>query len=383
MTEKLYNQDAYLFEFYAKVLSSTKTKNGYEIILDKTAFFPESAGQSCDEGFINNARITRASIKEDLIIHLSDTPLEAGEEVVGKIDSEKRLRNMAHHSAEHIISGIIKEKFGFENVGFNLSEKQVTLDTSGALSDEDIETIEREANKIVRENRRIHAFYPSPQQAEILDYRSKKEISENLRLVMIDGVDLCACSAPHVRTTGEIGCIKITDRQSYKGGTRLHMQCSDDAIKDYQFKQNELLKIARFFSKKPFEAYDAVIKQADDLKKLQATVDMLTKERSKSHFEKEKGKERVVVFDNFLSKDDKIELSNLLMGSGTKLSAVLSGSDSEGYSGVVATEGFDSKLLLEAMKKELSAKGGGKGNMLHLSMAASLEKINNFFLNIT
>lgn len=383
MTEKLYDQDPYLFSFYAKVLSCAEAKKGYEIILDKTAFFPESAGQSCDSGFINGARVNQVTVKDGIIKHLTDSPVSEGEEVIGDIDSEKRMRNMAHHSAEHVISGIIKERFGFENVGFNLSDKQVTIDTSGALSDEDITLIEAEANRIVRENRRIHALYPSPKQAQLLDFRSKKEITENLRLIMIDGVDLCACSAPHVRSTGEIGCIKITDRQSYKGGTRLHMLCSADAIRDYQFKQDELLKIARFFSKKPELAFEAVQKQAEEIKRLQATVDMLTKERSKSHFEKEKGKERVVVFDNFLSKDDKIELSNLLMGSGTKLCAVLSGSEEEGYSGVVATEGFDLKLLLEAMKKELSAKGGGKGNMLHLSMAASLEKINNFFLNIT
>jgi len=382
MTEKLYDQDPYLFSFYAKVLSCAEAKKGYEIILDKTAFFPESAGQSCDSGFINGARVNQVTVKDGIIKHLTDSPVSEGEEVIGDIDSEKRMRNMAHHSAEHVISGIIKERFGFENVGFNLSDKQVTIDTSGALSDENITLIEAEANRIVRENRRIHALYPSPNQAQMLDFRSKKEITENLRLIMIDGVDLCACSAPHLRSTGEIGCIKITDRQSYKGGTRLHMLCSADAIRDYQFKQDELLKIARFFSKKPELAFEAVQKQAEEIKRLCRTAAILTKERALNLLEKHKAEEVAVIFDNLLSQDNKIELANSLLKEKAKLCAVLSGDDDNGYSGVAASKADDTKPLLEALKAQLNAKGGGKGAMLHLSIFSTEEKIKDFFFNI-
>ena len=234
MTEKLYYKDAYLKEFEASVISATKTDRGYDIVLDKTAFFPEEGGQSADSGKIADASVLYVYEKCGVIHHLTDkAPSE--ERVRCAVDFDERFEKMQIHTAEHILSGIIKRRFGAENVGFHLGDEVVTFDTSLPLTWEQLISVEREANEAVYKNCPVNCYFPTAEQAKKAEYRSKMDIEENLRLVEILGVDICACCAPHVGFTGEIGIIKILSSEKHKGGTRVYMSAGRRA---YEFIKN-------------------------------------------------------------------------------------------------------------------------------------------------
>ena len=212
-TIKLYDQDAYAVKFTAKVLSCRenieKNRTTYETVLDQTHFFPEEGGQSPDKGTINGVEVLDVQIKKDVIFHTLKAPLTEGSKVEGEIDWTHRFSNMQQHSGEHIFSGLVHGKFGYDNVGFHLSDQSVTMDFNGILSDTEVREIEQKVNECIARNIEIEVTFPSKELEKQLEYRSKIEIEDQIRIVTIPGFDVCACCAPHVRRTGEIGILKV------------------------------------------------------------------------------------------------------------------------------------------------------------------------------
>ena len=267
MTRRLYETDSYCRRFTARVLSCEKTEKGYETILDQTAYFPEGGGQGCDLGSLGGALVIDVQLRGDEVMHWLDKPVPVDEEVEGELDFARRLRHMQNHSGEHLLSGLIHRHFGFENVGFHLG-KEVTADFDGLLSSEQLRRIENLANEAVYRNKPIMARTPSPEELEGLFYRSKAGIRGAVRLVEIEDYDRCACCAPHVRTTGEIGIIKITEHQKNKGGTRIFLKCGFDALADYQKKQEQIGLISNLLAAKQSEAAAAVQKLEEQVSAL-------------------------------------------------------------------------------------------------------------------
>ena len=198
------------------VLSCEEKDDKYLITLDKTAFFPEGGGQYADKGSLSEANVLDVQIKDEIIYHLTDKPLNMGETVTGEIDWDTRFSRMQNHTGEHIVSGVIHNLYGYNNVGFHMNDRFITLDTDGPLNEQDIAKIELEVNKVIYANKKINVVYPSADELSNYDYRSKLDITENVRLVEIEDTDLCACCAPHVAKTGEIGIIKIIGFIPYK-----------------------------------------------------------------------------------------------------------------------------------------------------------------------
>ncbi len=258
MTEKLYEQDQYLKTFKAKVLSCNKTQNGFSVVLDKTAFFPEGGGQAADTGNLENATVFDVAIKNEIIYHYTDKPLETGDTVCGKIDFERRFSFMQNHTGEHIVSGVTHGLHGFNNVGFHLGEDFVTLDFDGVLTRTQLDEIEYLANEKVWQNLPVRAYYPSEQELKNISYRSKKEIDGAVRLVEIADTDICACCAPHVKNTGEIGIIKLLDFERMRGGVRILLKCGKFALNDYRSKYENVYEISNMLSAKQNDAAQAV-----------------------------------------------------------------------------------------------------------------------------
>ena len=234
MTRKLYYENPYIAEFDSEIVSVSPVSGGFEVVLDKTAFFPEEGGQSADRGYIADARVLGAYERCSVIYHLTDKA-PSGTKARCVIDFDERFEKMQIHTAEHILSGIIKRRFGAENIGFHLGDEVVTFDTSLPLTPEQLIAVEGEANEAVYKNCPVRCYFPTPEQAEKAEYRSKMDIEENLRLVEIEGVDICACCAPHVGFTGEIGLIKILSSEKHKSGTRVYMSAGRRA---YEFIKN-------------------------------------------------------------------------------------------------------------------------------------------------
>ena len=262
--EKIFYEDTHILKFEAKVLECIPVDDLFHIVLDRTAFFPEEGGQLADTGTLNDLPVRDVSIVKDIIYHQMDMPLEIGTDVVGYVDWDRRFDFMQQHSGEHIISGLLHKHYGFHNVGFHLGLSEVTLDFDGSIDMEALREIEAEANQIVFSNRPIHCFFPDRDELEAMEYRSKIEIEGAVRIVEIPGVDVCACCAPHVESTAEIGIIKITGVQSHRGGVRINILCGERALKDYYGKQIAVNTLSALLSAKPELVVDAVKKLQED-----------------------------------------------------------------------------------------------------------------------
>ena len=222
-TEKLYYQDAHQAAFEARVVSCQPGKHGYDVVLDRTCFYPEGGGQPGDTGVLSGVRVTDTHERGGEIVHFCEQPLSEGQSVEGRIDYARRFEFMQLHSGEHILSGVIHRRFGYENVGFHMGADFVTIDFSGLLTQEDLSAVEAEANEWVWKNVPIEITYPDAEALKAIPYRSKKELTGQVRIVTIPGADICACCGTHVSSTGEIGLIKIFSCVKFHDGVRLEI----------------------------------------------------------------------------------------------------------------------------------------------------------------
>lgn len=271
----LYYQVPYVKEFDAAVTSCEPKDNRYIVELDTHGFYPEGGGQAADLGTIGEASVIDVqeqalkdgATEEKLVdergnhlvrvLHFVDRPLEVGRTYHCRIDWERRMRNSRNHSGEHIVSGLVHEKYGYNNVGFHMSDV-MTIDFDGMLTWEQLMEIETLANQVVLSNRPVKALWPTEEELNTIDYRSKKALSGDVRLVDLGGADLCACCGTHVMTTGEIGIIKILSVLGHKGGVRVELFCGFDALRDYQKKHDQLLNLSRLLSIAPLEIEEAL-----------------------------------------------------------------------------------------------------------------------------
>lgn len=263
--EKLYYQVPYVREFQARVVSCLEGKaHTYEVELDRTGFYPEGGGQPSDTGCLNDIRVLEVHEKDGRIFHFTTEPVLEGSQVKGTVDWEKRYSNMQQHSGEHLLSGLIHHHFGFDNVGFHMGKDEVTIDFNGVLTMEQLEQMEEQANDMIYENLPILETWPSPEELKTIPYRSKKELTGDVRIIEIPGGDICACCGTHVRTTGEIGMIKVLGMIHYKGGVRISMLCGKKALEDYRKKQKQVTDLSVLLSAKPEQVVEAVKKLKKD-----------------------------------------------------------------------------------------------------------------------
>lgn len=266
---KLYYDSAYIKEFEAQVLSCQEGKKGWEITLSATAFYPEGGGQPADTGLLGNVRVTDVHEKDGQVVHYTDGPLPVGEMVRGVIDWDRRFQHMQEHSGEHLVSGLIHQRFGYDNVCFHMGTDEVTIDFNGVLEWGDLMAIEEKANGMIWENLEISAVYPEKDELDAMEYRSKKELTGAVRIVSIPGGDVCACCGTHVERTGEIGLVKFLSMIHYKGGVRISLLCGKRAVEDYERKRDQVQKISVLLSARPGEISRAVEKLKDEEAKLQ------------------------------------------------------------------------------------------------------------------
>lgn len=378
-TKRLYDENSYIREFDARVLSCEEGKNGYEVVLDESAFFPEGGGQPADQGFLNDIRVTDVRDKKDYVLHICSQSLKPGSLVHGRIDWERRFLHMQQHSGEHIFSGIVHRLHGYDNIGFHMGKDFVTVDFSGLLTEEEIAEAEKQANTVVLANERILAEYPCARELETLEYRSKKEIDGAVRIVTVPGADVCACCGTHVKRTGEIGPIKVTSSEHYKTGIRLTLEIGWRALEDYEEKHRNVKAISALLSVKPEETAAAVQKQQELMQELRLQNNGL-KQRLFEMMVKEipEGQEKTVIFEDGLNAVEIRKLADML-SERTGLAAVFSGSDGDGYKYVVCSRQKDAAALGKDLNRELNGRGGGKNPMIQGSVQAEKAEIREFF----
>ena len=144
MTKCLYYEDAYMSRFEARVAGAAAAgTDRYDIVLDQTAFFPEQGGQTADTGTLNGTvNVLDVRIRDGVIHHICDGPLQVGAHVTGELDFVHRFSHMQQHTGEHILSGLCARNYGCRNVGFHLSDHIVTVDYDRLLDAEALTRLE-------------------------------------------------------------------------------------------------------------------------------------------------------------------------------------------------------------------------------------------------
>ena len=376
MTEKLYYKDSHLFTFEAAVLDCREEKKGYSVVLDKTAFFPEGGGQLADTGVLGGVRVLDVHERGGEIRHYTDAPLEIGAHVEGCVDAEQRLRRMQNHSGEHILSGLVHNTYGFDNVGFHMGAECMIIDFSGELSWEQLTELETRANEVVRQNIPLHIWFPDENELKSLEYRSKLELTENVRIVEIPGVDRCACCAPHVERTGEVGIVKILDSQRHRGGVRVSVVCGLDALEDYRARQESVTEISRALSAKRGEVTQAVQRVLNEQQSMKERCDALSLALIRYMAEAEPATAgNILVFDGTLGEIAQRELANLLMEKAGGFAAVFCGSDEDGWRYIIGSKRLDLRAMSREINAAVQGRGGGTPQMIQGSARANRAEI--------
>lgn len=387
MTEQLYYQDSYIKDFEAVVLFCIPNGNHFEAVLDRTAFFPEGGGQCADTGVlhIENRKIKVFDVQErnGEIIHFIDEEILPGQTVIGELEFQERFSKMQQHTGEHIISGIVHRRFGYENVGFHLGKEEVTMDYDGPLTGEELRSVEYEANQVVAENREIKAYFPSTEELEKIPYRSKKELQGKIRIVEIQDCDICACCAPHVQTTGNVGLIKITNAIRYKGGMRLWIACGMRALEDYNQKEASVVQISNMLSAKQQEVTEAVKRLTEEIQQLKEKAAKMQEKLVMGYLESEKEalKENpnanLLLFEKEL---DAVAMRNFV-NAGMELTkgvcGVFIGDEKQGFRYVLGSSG-DIREIGKKLNEAFQGKGGGKPPMIQGSLVGEEKKIREF-----
>ena len=380
MTKRLYYENAYCREFDARVTDCREGKRGWEVTLDQTAFYPEGGGQPADEGTLGEAKVLDVKEGGEEVIHLCDRPLEPGSAVHGTLDWERRFRFMQQHSGEHIFSGIVHRTFGYDNIGFHMGKDCVTVDFSGMLSEKDIAQVERAANEAVLADLEILEDYPSREALGRLDYRSKKELEGQVRIITIPGSDVCACCGTHVKRTGQIGPIKAVASEHYKTGIRISLQIGWKALEDYEEKHRNIKEISALLSAPPQETAEAVRKLQEQLQELKAAnVVLKQKQLDRLVEEVPEGAGRVIRFVEDLNPVEVRMLADRLAQK-ADFAAVFSGNDGEGYKYVMCSSHTDVAAIGKKFNEALNGRGGGRNPMVQGSVMAERAKIEEFLL---
>ncbi len=269
MTVKLFHEDVYLTECYSQIVDIHNNDDDQFIILDQTIFSPRAGGQPGDQGTIGGCDVKRV-IEKDGVIYHQVASIPATKQVHCQIDWAHRLDMMQNHCGEHILSGIFFSEYGAANKGFHMSSDTVTMDIDMQNIDHEIiERVENLANNAVYNNYPIHTtFLDSKDEADKYSLRKSLNVSEDIKIITIEKTDCIACCGTHPSYTGEVGIIKITKYEKYKGMTRIYFKCGQRALRDYQFKHEIATELYRMYSGNSSNIIDKIKKEEEKNKSI-------------------------------------------------------------------------------------------------------------------
>lgn len=381
MTEKLYWTDSHLRSFEARVLSCTEEKGRWAVILDRTAFFPEGGGQSADTGTLNGVRVEDTRERGEAVVHYCAAPLTEGSLVRGELDWDERFPRMQFHSGEHIVSGLAHQKWGCSNVGFHMNPAFVTLDFDRELTAEQLSELEEAANAAIWANLPVRILFPTREELAALDYRSKKELAGQVRLAEFPGVDLCACCAPHVNFTGEIGMIRLVDSMRHRGGIRVTMLAGKAAWQDAVRRSAAVESVSRLLSVPKDSVVSGVERLARELEDCKGRLRQAEFQRLRRRAEELEATEgNLCLFEEPGADMNALrELVNAAVEKCGGMAAAFTGSDESGWKYIIGSKSVDLRAGAKAINAAIGGRGGGSSEMIQGSAAAKAADIRSFF----
>ena len=381
-TEKLYYADPFLKEFTATVLDCQAGKNGYTVTLDRTAFYPEGGGQPADHGTLDGAAVTDVHEKNGVIFHNVDRAVEIGKTVTGAIDWARRFDHMQQHSGEHICSGLICGRYGCDNVGFHMGTDIVTIDFNADIPWEELLEIEGQANRYIQEDHPIDIQFHRGAELDAIDYRSKKPLEGDVRIVAFPGADCCACCGTHVLRSGQVGLVKFLSVQKFREGVRIELLCGQRAL-DYLSRTWEQAKtIGQHLSVKPVDAAAAVERLEGELSALKMRCAGLEEAVFAGIAAEQAGKGNVLLFQPSMKPDSVRKLADAVSKTCGGLAAVFAGEGSHYAYALGRADGQDISAAVKALNGALHGRGGGRNGFAQGSVEAAQSAIEAFFKEV-
>ena len=383
MTEKLYYQDVYQKEFTATVLQVRQENNKTEVLLNRSAFYPEGGGQGCDTGLLllpDGTRISVTDVQESEgdIWHTLSRPIDAGTEVQGRIDWQRRFDHMQQHSGEHIVSGMICRRFHCNNVGFHMGEDVVTVDFNVRITLEEAEQIEQEANQYIWEDHPLEILWPSKEEQKTMEYRSKKELEGAVRIVRFPDADCCACCGTHVSGSAQVGLVKFLSAKNFHEGTRLELLCGKRAMDFLAMNYRSNKRTAVLLSTKEEHTAEHVQKLLDDQLRLHTQASAMEDRLFRMWAESVRNQENVLVIDDTLNGTQARTLADLIAERCRGFAAVFAKSEDR-YLYAVIQKGTDISGMIRDMNQALHGRGGGRDGFAQGSVYAEQQEIREFF----
>ena len=239
MTERLYYDNAYLTEFDGCVLACRENGAHFDVLLDRSAFYPTSGGQPFDTGTLGNAQVIDVNVADGDVWHTVTKPLTPGTTVHGCIDWPRRFDHMQQHAADHMIASALHRLMGGVTIGLHISGDMSTIDVSmpgGAtrLSDEDIRRIEEDVNERIQRDVPVRCWFPEAAELAALPLRKPPTVDEHVRIVAIGEDEMVACGGTHPATAGQLGLVKIVSVTPARGKMRVAFLAGARAMADYR-----------------------------------------------------------------------------------------------------------------------------------------------------
>lgn len=384
MTEKLYYGNQYQTEGTATVLACrpVEAKQNaaacWEVVLDRTVFYPTGGGQPCDLGTLNGVAVTDVSERGEEIVHRVTAPLSVGSEAVMAVDWDRRFDLMQQHSGEHLISGVIHSRFGYENVGFHMGAEEITIDYSGELTRQQMQEVEDAVNRLIWRDLPCTVSVPDAETLRTIPYRSKKELTGAVRIVRFEDADICACCGLHVRRTGEIGLVKLLSVERFHSGCRMELLCGGRAVRRFQTVFDQNRQVSGLLSAKPDRTAEAVRTLRANLDAAKLRAGALEARLFALQAECYAGAPFVLLFEDALTPDSLRRLTDALVKRADGLCAVFTGADGA-YQYALASKTSDLRELVRRLNAACHGRGGGKAGFVQGSVAASRSELEAFF----
>ncbi|GJQ77226.1 hypothetical protein Trydic_g14895 [Trypoxylus dichotomus] len=388
-------EDSFLKEFTSKVTSCTRTEfntlidgkktkiDGYEVICEDTVLFPEGGGQPSDHGFLNDKKVHQVVRKGAQAIHLLEEPLSVGDEVVQRIDWDRRLDHMQQHSGQHLITAIIDREFKYSTVSWWLGEEvsHVELDTT-SITSEQIKKAEEIVNELIREGRKVTVdIIKAGEEVDLNDIHARglpKDHVGDVRIITIHGIESNMCCGTHVSNLCQLQVIKLlhTEKSGRKNNTLLYFLVGNRVLHRLNASIEREQKLTTILNNSPVQHVELVDKLVKNSKVANKNLQTVLKDLVV--FEAEKLKETLPLPKYYMlhRKEAESDFMNQFIKNfgSTDVFLVLSVGDEKGAgSMVIYGKEDDVTALGNKICELLNGKGAGKGNKFN----AKVNSLNN------
>jgi alanyl-tRNA synthetase len=394
-SQLLYQQDITTLEFDPEVIERIILPGDrIGIILDHTYFYPTGGGQEHDTGFLGSAKVLDVFKDEgsERLVHVVDheIPLEV---VHACIDSERRLRHMQHHTAQHLLTQCILRQTGFETVSANINGySPSTLDIVAAqISPRDLDQAELLANQVIYQDLPVKTYFVTPDELQSLPLRRPPKVSQNIRIVEIEDFDYSPCGGTHVLHTGSIGLIKVLKAERQNDKQRVYFLAGLQAMEVFHQMYGMVNSLANQMSISWQDISEVVGKQHEQLVTLQKELQSLHSfsiqiEAQKLADDAEENKDFKLLRHSFENRPVS-ELRQLAeeLKKITGLVTYLASYDGQKVSLVVACgdgSGKDARQLLTSQLSLINGRGGGDVTLAQGGGAITREQYHTFLQDV-